>query len=806
MSEGVRRTLCAQVLFLLLLSLIQCHSFTASKVSGLIISPVQGIPRDFIAGVDASEAPWILELGGRYYDEDGVEKDILDILAESGVNWIRLRVWNDPYDEKGVPYGGGNCDLRRMTSFAAKAKARGLKVLINFHYSDWWADPSKQFKPKAWVNLTFPELVEAVYNWTYTSLSYMGENGVLPDMVQLGNEVNNGFLWPDGRAENWTQFTELLKSAIKAVREFNPSIKVMIHLSGHREVDYYISFFERLSNDNVDFDVIGLSFYTYWHGPLSKLREIIRELASRFNKTIVLAEIAYAWTLEDADGYPNIFGSGDMELRGGYKASVQGQATMIRDLIEVLVQEAGERAGGVFYWGATWIPIPGAGWKTGEGNPWENQALFDFQGKALPSLKVFKLVFEAREIVEVKPIELYDSTPINVTAYVGVKPALPSSVLAIYTDHSIRPTRVNWGEVPVYTKTGVYKLVGFLAGTTVEVHVNVVVKEPIHLVIPDPLEDDKGPGTYGYPAASVFRKGVFDIVKAVFTVIEDRVVVRVYLRDLGGNPWFGPNGFSLQYLHIYIRTTDPTITRRMYRVDTFGLGIRLREDYGWQYALLVSPGWGTEPLVHGELSVLYYSSGEVFVEDKDFQVSANVEESYIEASVPVEILKDWENLRNWKIIVAVTSWAGENPDRIRALVPGGGEWLVDATAHADEKSRIKIVAGLMADILPKAIDLLVYSGEYPEGITTGQQYEWLLGFDPDMKEEAIVPPHRLPYMVVTETITLRETVTVPHTVTFTTIQPEPFTGTPAQLVAIALLSLGVGIIVGYFVSVKKTKG
>lgn len=803
------------ILLLLVAALATPGMFSQTPSSSrLIVNPVP-VHKDFIRGVDLSEVPWILELGGKYYDENGVERDILDILAESGVNWIRLRVWNDPYDENGNPYGGGNCDLKRMASFAAKAKAKGFKVLIDFHYSDWWADPSKQEKPKAWRNLTFPELVEAVYNWTRSALEYMKNLGALPDMVQVGNEINNGFLWPEGRAENWTQFTTLLKSAIKAVRDVDPSIQVMIHLSGHREVDYYVNYFKRLVESGVEFDVIGLSYYTYWHGDLNKLKAIAKALVENFNKTIVLAEVAYAWTLEDADGHPNLFSSKDMEVKGGYKASVQGQASLIRDIIAALYEAAGEKAGGVFYWGAGWIPYPGAGWKTGEGNPWENQALFDFTGRALPSLKVFRLIYEATP-VEVVPLELYDPRPLNITSYVGAKPILPSTVLVVYTDHSIRPTRVDWGEVPVYTQPGTYTVIGYVAGTSIQVKAVITVKEKLQITIQDPEGDDKGPGTYGYPTAAVYKPGVFDITRAEISVEDTYFVVRVYFKNLGGNPWNGPNNFSLQYIHVYMRTTNPAATGRIYRSDTFGMNFKLREDYAWQYALLISPGWGTRPLPEGELSALYYSTGSVYVEDKDFTVLANPSENYVEARIPLSLLSDWENLKYWKVVVAVASWAGENPDRIRSFAPGGGEWLVDPVAYADEQARVKVLAGLMSNTIPKAMDIAVYSEDYPGGISSEEQYKWLMGFNPDKGLVATVPPEVAPQVTATITVTQAlvqvQTVTraVTETQTVTEVQTTTETITQAyygleKSIAFALIAAAVGVLAGYFIAVKKAK-
>lgn len=785
-------------LIMLHMNLIHMYSIeTTNRMDQVLVNPVLGLPEDFIRGVDASEAPWIIELGGKYYSVDGVEKDLLDILWENGVTWIRLRLWNDPYDEYGNPYGGGNCDLSRVSNFAARAKAKGFRVLLDFHYSDWWADPSKQVKPKAWVNLDFNNLVIAVYNWTYNALLYMQERNATPDMVQVGNEINYGFLWPEGRAENWTQFITLLKSAIKAIRDFDPSIKVVIHLSGVR-ADFYVNFIDRLIASNVDFEIIAISFYPYWHGSMNDFRNLLKTLSEKYDKDIIVAETAYAWTLEDYDGHPNLFGSKDQEVRSGYRASIQGQATFIRDLIEILYSETRGKGLGIFYWGAAWIPHPGAGWKTGEGNPWENQALFDFGGKALPSLKVFKLIYEGSPF-DITPLELYDPTPINVVTYVNAKPNLPDTVLVFYSDHSIRSTKVEWGEIPIYSSPGLYTHKGYVVNTTIEVVVKISVQERLAVDILDYKNDDNGIGTYGYPTAAVYKPGVFDITRATIEVLGEEIVIRIYFEDLGGNPWNGPNGFSLQYTQMYIRTTNPTITNRIYRKDTFGLNVELREDYAWQYALLISPGWGSSPLIEGELSTLYYSSGQVFVEDKDFAVSANLGENYIEVRAHRTLFPDWENMKYWKILIFVTSWAGENPDRIRGFAPGGGEWIVDATAYADPGLIPKIASAIMVGVLPKFLDFAIYSEEYPGGITDKQQFDWSIQFDPATGKLATIPPIELPSITYTLTTTITKTNTITEILTVTEPSaPIPYT----QITLFTLISLFAGIVAGYFLGKK----
>ncbi|MEM1877085.1 MAG: glucodextranase DOMON-like domain-containing protein, partial [Ignisphaera sp.] len=271
------------------------------------------------------------------------------------------------------------------------------------------------------------------------------------------------------------------------------------------------------------------------------------------------------------------------------------------------------------------------------------------------------------------------------------------------------------------------------------------------------------------------------------------------------NPWNGPNSFSLQYIHIYVRTTNPVTTNRIFRKDTFGLNIEFREDYQWQYALLISPGWGEKPLVEGELSALYYSNGVVFVEDKDFKVIANLDENYVEVIVPRQLMPDWENIRYWRVIVFVTGWAGENPDRIRGFAPGGGEWIGDATKYAESAEIPRIAEAVLVGVLPKFYDMAVYSDEFPEGISVDQQYSWSKGFDPSTGSLAVIPPPKVPTVTVIQTITKAMTLTYTSYITET-----KFTLTSvyvkeldvATAVLVAVVSIAVGIIVGYLISRK----
>ena len=399
--------------------------------------------------------------------------------------------------------GGGNNDLAAYVRIATRAKKLGLKVLVDFHYSDFWADPGKQVAPKAWQDLDLEQLKKEIYKFTDTSLKAMRRAGAMPDMVQVGNEVDNGFIWPVGklypsgeeRVGGMDAFTSLLKEASRAVRANDPAasakpgsaayerrIKIMIHLSSGGDQALYRKTFDPIVAAGVDFDVIGLSFYPYWHGKTGDLSANMAVLASRYKKEMIVAEIAYAWTTDDADGFPNSFGPG-LDRLGGYRATPQGQASAIADIIAAAAEAPSDKGIGVFYWEPDWIPFPGVGWRTGEGNNWENQALFDFTGRALPSLKVFKLAAgqgEPPDLVVVSVEEVHLKIPTG-----GVL-ALPATILATFSDDSYRPTQVNWTrpDPSLLKQVGKIEVSGTVYGYKGPVKAFVDVVEDVNL-IPD---------------------------------------------------------------------------------------------------------------------------------------------------------------------------------------------------------------------------------------------------------------------------------------------------------------------------------
>ncbi|OZQ75113.1 glycosyl hydrolase 53 family protein [Paenibacillus odorifer] len=367
------------------------------KVAGTDLQPTADIQvtplvlqSGFIKGADISTLEAIEDAGGKYYD-NGVEKDLLDILKSRGVNYIRLRLWNDPQE------AGGYNDREHVVEMAQRVKAKGFKLLLDFHYSDFWADPGKQNKPGAWADYSYDELKQAVYDYTKDVMDELKEKGASPDMVQIGNEINGGLLWPDGKSydqENaFEKVVPLLESGVKGVRDSQSAdqdIKILIHLAEGGKNDMFRWFFDELTKRNLDYDVIGASFYPYWSGTMDSLQFNLDDISKRYGKEVIVTETAYPYTLQDGDNFENNIAAQDQLDGSGFPATVAGQMAEVKTVMNVLSKVPDGKGTGLFYWEPAWIPVQGVGWKVGEGNAWENQAMFDFAGNALSSLNVFK--------------------------------------------------------------------------------------------------------------------------------------------------------------------------------------------------------------------------------------------------------------------------------------------------------------------------------------------------------------------------------------------------------------------------------
>ncbi len=352
--------------------------FSCSK-GGVDPSPVT-VPEPqtpyFVRGLDLSFTPEIEMTGTEFYS-GGVSKYILQIAKDKGINTIRLRLWNDP--------ANNHSDLEEVVKFARVIKSYELKFWLDLHYSDTWADPGAQTKPASWQALNISLLKDSVYAFTGNALRTLQLNNALPDYIQIGNEINSGFLWNDGKVNsvndsNWDNFQDLLNEGIRATREVNPGIKIILHVAGY---DYAEQFFYKLTQKNTDYDIIGLSYYPWWHGKdLNVFGTTAGKLVKQFNKPVLIAETAYPYTLDWDDNTNNIIGS-NSQLSNGYLATIEGQAKFISDLVTIVKSKVTLDHGGICYWAPDWVAYKGP--LSTEGSSWENLALFDFQHNALPA-------------------------------------------------------------------------------------------------------------------------------------------------------------------------------------------------------------------------------------------------------------------------------------------------------------------------------------------------------------------------------------------------------------------------------------
>lgn len=362
----------------------------------------------FVKGMDLSTLLELERCGAKYYD-NGEERDLLAIMKSYDVDTIRIRLWNDPWSETGESYGAGENDLKTSLEIAKRVTAAGFGVLLNFHYSDFWADPGKQIKPKAWADYGVKELEQAVYDYTLESMRTFLDAGVNITMVQVGNELSNGLLWPEGKVPNYDNIATFVNAGIRAVRKADATIPVMIHLDNGGNNALYREWFDNFTKRGEDFEIIGLSYYPFWHGSLQMLNDNMNDIAERYGKDLVIAEVSMGYTMEDYKNYEKL---SDEERKGyatrpalvekiEYPMTKQGQYDFMEDFLNRISHIKGRKGKGFFYWEPAWIPVPGSGWATPAslkymndpgpcGNEWANQALFDYDGNALPTLSLIR--------------------------------------------------------------------------------------------------------------------------------------------------------------------------------------------------------------------------------------------------------------------------------------------------------------------------------------------------------------------------------------------------------------------------------
>lgn len=466
--------------------------------SDVFVEPVAGISDDFIRGMDASAVLSVEKSGAKYYGYDGKEQDVFETLAESGVNYIRLRVWNDPYDENGNGYGGGDNDVATAIELGKRATQYGMKVNIDFHYSDFWADPKRQHAPKAWEGMSADEKADALYDFTKESLTQILDAGVDVGMVQVGNEINNGM---SGETDV-PAVMGLLSAGSRAVREiadsYGKDIRIVLHYTNIEDNEEVDTMAANLKEYGVDYDIFGLSYYPFWDGTNENMQNVAKNIMDRYGKKVVIAETSYCYTEKDGDGFGNSF-DGIEDAVDGYAPTVQSQATMIRDICAA-ANEVGVL--GVFYWEGTWIPVGsedqdnsalwekyGSGWASSYsaeydpddaglyygGCSWDNQAMFDFTGHPLPSLNVFRYLKDGHTV----PLAVDFIPQTTVSRDVGEALTLPETVEVVYNDRSANTqVPVSWDASQVAAidtkKAGTYTVDGTLSdGTAVTADVDV---------------------------------------------------------------------------------------------------------------------------------------------------------------------------------------------------------------------------------------------------------------------------------------------------------------------------------------------
>jgi arabinogalactan endo-1,4-beta-galactosidase len=342
-------------------------------------------PAKFVMGADLSYVNQVEDYGG-FYKDSGNNKDPFVIFKDHGANLVRVRLWNNPQWLAPLNSGKLYSDIYDAEKTIRRAKQVGMAVSLDLHYSDTWADPSTQTVPAAWNGLSLPVLKDSVYNYTLAVLNYFKGKNLTPEMIQIGNETNQGMLWPLGKTSgsNFSAFCDLLKSGIKAVRDFSvtSTIKpqIILHVAQLQNADYWTT--QVVAGGVTDFDILGISHYSKYStiNTMAGITNAINGLKTKFGKKIMIVETAYPFTTQNADSYANVTGADAMVA--GYPITPEGQYQYLKDLTQAVIAGGGA---GVMYWEPAWI-TSGLHDLWGTGSSWENNAFFDFNNNTISGI------------------------------------------------------------------------------------------------------------------------------------------------------------------------------------------------------------------------------------------------------------------------------------------------------------------------------------------------------------------------------------------------------------------------------------
>lgn len=413
--------------------------------AGIYVEYNPSVDEDFITGVDISSYLSLVDSGVVFHDFEGNElskQGFFDFLHENGVNYVRVRVWANPYDSNGNGYGGGNNDLDKAIEMGQYATNAGMKLMVNFHYSDFWADPAKQDAPKTWQMLTVDEKADTLATYTSDALNALLDAGVDVGMVQIGNETTSKFC---GESD-WKNICTLLSAGTDATRTVSKDIRIAIHFTNPERTGSYDSYAEYLDTYGVDYDIFASSYYPYWHGTTDNLTSELRNIVDKYNKQVLVVETSWAYTLDDGDGHSNTVKDGSNDRNQPYEFSVQGQASEIAAVTKA-VTDVGDAGIGIFYWEPAWLPVQyaydaegnldeaiynsnrsawetaGSGWASSfagsydpdDAGKWyggsavDNQAFWDFTGHPLESAKIYSYLRTGTTAPKPEPITATDN-------------------------------------------------------------------------------------------------------------------------------------------------------------------------------------------------------------------------------------------------------------------------------------------------------------------------------------------------------------------------------------------------------------